>query len=229
MKKIFTLIVMAVMALGANAQKYYFQEGDVASAGKLDGKVYADGFVKLVDPVGKMAIDANNAYFGDADTQTKFTHRLKSGGKSQTAETKLNQIELAIAEAGTLKIYVRTGSNTATDRNLVVTQGESKLYDAVVQESDAIKVKGLDEADPDKETIIYPVVTVAVAAGKVVLTYPIGSLNFYGFEAANGATAIQTVKAAQANDGAVYNLAGQKVGNDFKGIVIKDGKKMLQK
>ena len=30
-------------------------------------------------------------------------------------------------------------------------------------------------------------------------------------------------------DGAVYNLAGQKVGNDFKGIVIKNGKKMLQK
>lgn len=229
MKKIFTLIVMAVMALSANAQKYYFQEGDVASVGTLNGKVYADGFVTLVDPVGKMAIDANNAYFGDADTQTKFTHRLKSGGKSQTAETKLNQIELAIAEAGTLKIYVRTGSNTATDRNLVVTQGESKLYDAVVKESDAIKVKGLDEADPDKETIIYPVVTVAVAAGKVVLTYPIGSLNFYGFEAANGATAIQTVKATQANDGAVYNLAGQKVGNDFKGVVIKEGKKMLQK
>jgi hypothetical protein len=45
----------------------------------------------------------------------------------------------------------------------------------------------------------------------------------------NETTAIQTVKAAQATDGAVYNLAGQKVGNDFKGIVIKDGKKMLQK
>jgi hypothetical protein len=44
-----------------------------------------------------------------------------------------------------------------------------------------------------------------------------------------GPDAIQTVKAAQATDGAVYNLAGQKVGNDFKGIVIKDGKKMLQK
>ena len=229
MKKIFTLIVMAVMALSANAQKYFFGEGDVASTGTLNGKVYADGFVTLVDPAGKMAIDANNAYFGDADTQTKFTHRVKSGGKSQTAETKLNQIELAIAEAGTLKIYVRTGSNSATDRNLVVTQGESKLYDAVVKESDAIKVKGLDEADPDKETFIYPVVTVTVAAGKVVLTYPIGSLNFYGFEAANGATAIQTVKATQANDGAVYNLAGQKVGNDFKGVVIKEGKKMLQK
>ena len=43
-----------------------------------------------------------------------------------------------------------------------------------------------------------------------------------------GATAIENVK-IQTADGVMYNLAGQKVGNDFKGIVIKDGKKMLQK
>ena len=43
-----------------------------------------------------------------------------------------------------------------------------------------------------------------------------------------GATAIENVK-VQTVDGVMYNLSGQKVGNDFKGIVIKDGKKMLQK
>ncbi len=35
--------------------------------------------------------------------------------------------------------------------------------------------------------------------------------------------------AASALKGAAYNLAGQKVGNDFKGVVVKDGKKMIQK
>lgn len=44
-----------------------------------------------------------------------------------------------------------------------------------------------------------------------------------------GATLIDAVRAAQANDGAVYNLAGQKVANDFKGIVIKNGKKVVIK
>lgn len=224
MKKIFTLIAVAAMALSANAQKYYFQESDVASAGTLDGKSFAD-FITLVDTDGKMAIDGNNAYFGDANTQTKFSYRLKSGGKSSSK----NQIHLAIAEAGTLKVYARTGSNSATDRNLVVTQNEAELYNQVVQEADAVLVKGLDESDPEKETKVYPAVTVEVAAGEVVLTYPTGSMNFYGFEAGSGATAIHTVKAAQANDGAVYNLAGQKVANDFKGIVIKNGKKMQQK
>lgn len=43
-----------------------------------------------------------------------------------------------------------------------------------------------------------------------------------------GATVIENVKVQMA-DGVVYNLAGQKVGNDFKGIVIKNGKKILQK
>ena len=42
-------------------------------------------------------------------------------------------------------------------------------------------------------------------------------------------TAIQTVKAAAAQDGAIYNLAGQKVSESYKGVVIKNGKKMVTK
>ena len=43
------------------------------------------------------------------------------------------------------------------------------------------------------------------------------------------ATAIQTVKTAKAENGAIYNLAGQKVNAAYKGVVIKDGKKYIQK
>ena len=42
-------------------------------------------------------------------------------------------------------------------------------------------------------------------------------------------TAIQTVKTAKAENGAIYNLAGQKVNAAYKGVVIKDGKKYIQK
>ena len=42
------------------------------------------------------------------------------------------------------------------------------------------------------------------------------------------ATAIKGVKAA-AENGAIYNIAGQKVAASYKGIVIKDGKKYIQK
>jgi hypothetical protein len=44
------------------------------------------------------------------------------------------------------------------------------------------------------------------------------------------ASGISTINAAEkVSNGAIYNLAGQKVGKDFKGLVIKNGKKMIQK
>ena len=42
-------------------------------------------------------------------------------------------------------------------------------------------------------------------------------------------TAIETVEAVKANDGAIYNLAGQKVDKSYKGIVIMNGKKVVLK
>ena len=45
----------------------------------------------------------------------------------------------------------------------------------------------------------------------------------------SGGTAIQNVKAATAKEGVRYNLAGQKVNASYKGVVIMNGKKYLQK
>ena len=42
-------------------------------------------------------------------------------------------------------------------------------------------------------------------------------------------TAIKSVKKANAENGAIYNLAGQKVSASYKGVVIKNGKKYIQK
>ena len=44
-----------------------------------------------------------------------------------------------------------------------------------------------------------------------------------------GTTGIKEIKNVQLQNNAVYNLAGQKVGNDYKGIVIVNGKKFMQK
>ena len=44
-----------------------------------------------------------------------------------------------------------------------------------------------------------------------------------------GSTGISTVKTVRVDDGAIYNLAGQKVEADYKGLVIKNGKKVMQK
>ena len=40
---------------------------------------------------------------------------------------------------------------------------------------------------------------------------------------------IKTAKAIRVENGAIYNLSGQKVDANYKGVVIINGKKVLQK
>jgi hypothetical protein len=55
-------------------------------------------------------------------------------------------------------------------------------------------------------------------------------IGFGGYEfTPSGETGIANVKAAQNANASIYNLAGQKVSKDYKGVVILNGKKMIQK
>ena len=195
-----------------------FTDGDTAG----DGAVFSKGDFKLtqVDTDGKTAIDGNNVYFGTADNYQKFTHRLKTGGKSGSK----NSLTLTIPSDGTLNVYVRTGSNSATDRNLVLTQDGTELYNQVVQEADAITV-----TMGENDNKVYPVVTVNVKAGEVAVGYPTGSLNFYGFEFIAGASGVNAVIVEKAKNNIRYNLAGQRVDESYKGVVIMNGKKFVVK
>ena len=181
MKKLFTLIAVAVMALTASAEKITF--GDAAIAKGSIPASFSDGslVLSITDADKKQSVDLNNAYFGDASAQEKFTSRLKVGGKSSAK----NALSLSIPGAGTLKVYVRTGSNDATDRTLTLTQGGTSLYNKVVQEADAVVVPiegAISETNPTGDTKVYPVISVPVTAGTVSVEYAVNSLNFYGFE-----------------------------------------------
>ena len=140
-------------------------------------------------------------------------------------------MSIAVPASGTLQVCARTGSNSATDRNLVLTQDGKELYNKVVQESDATSIT-LDDGNESK---VYPIISVAVNQGTVEVTYPTGSMNFYSmnfyaFTFTPGTTGISsTVENQKANDGATYNLAGQRVDKNYKGIVISDGKKVIRK
>ena len=127
----------------------------------------------ITDPDNKMSIDANTARFGTVEAFKDYTHRLKTGGKSSSTK---NFITLNIPEEGQLRIAVRTGSNSATDRNLVIAQGVDTLYNQVVKEEDKTEVPG-----EESSTNYYPYIIVDVNAGSVVLSYPTNGLNFYAF------------------------------------------------
>ncbi len=188
MKKIFTLLAVVLVALSANAQKITFGEGDIASAGTLNGKTYTnEGMVLTVtDGEGKFSVDANNAWFGDASAQVQFTHRLKTGGKSQTTSGKERWLTLTLPTSGTLRISARSASSSETGRNIVIVQNGTTLLDQIVKDEDHISVEIAEninpETNPTGATKVYPIYEVAVAAGEAEINFPNGSVNFYCFE-----------------------------------------------
>ena len=225
MKKFFTLIAAVAMAASVNAQVFTF-DTDYA-AGSVPASITSNGLVlSIVDTKSKISVDANTAYFGTADSYERFAKRMKSGGKSSSN----NKLTLTLPADGTLKVYARTGSSDATNRNVILTQNDTELANKVLLESEAVSVNMMvDGVEVAKK--VYPAVSVAVKAGDVVITYPVGSINFYGFEfVASGTSGISNINASEAaNEGATFNLLGQKVASNAKGLVIKNGKKFINK
>ena len=169
-----TLVVMAI-----NAEQIGWNEYDVTSSSGLDDVSFSDGEFELViiGSRSKFVIDASNAYFGDAESQTQFTHRLKTGSPSSSG----NYFVLEIPRAGKLYMYARCASSSATDRHIIMRANGIEVFNQIVKESDAIQVPGLDETNPEILTKVYPVHVIDVDSGTLVVTYPNGSMNFYGF------------------------------------------------
>ena len=74
-------------------------------------------------------------------------------------------------------------------------------------------------------------VTINAVAGGTYYVLAAGTrLGFYGFKFTAGTTGISNINASEAaNEGATFNLLGQKVASNAKGLVIKNGKKFINK
>ena len=210
---------MAAFAATVSAQKIEFTQA--YDKLQVPGTFEKDGFVLTVtdtDNSGKISVDGNTAYFGTADNYVSFGFRLKTGGKSSSK----NALSLTLPQDGTIKIYARTGSNSATDRNVILTQKETsaELLNKVLLESEAVET--VIDGDVKK---VYPVLSASAKAGVVDITYPVNSINFYCFELVTSAGVSQILTPEV--EGETYNLSGVKVADDTKGIVIKNGKKVV--
>ncbi len=218
MKKLFTLLATVAMATSMNAQVISF--GDAAVANADLPAAWTNGDVKLaLTNDGKPVIDLNTANFGTADAWDTFATRLKTGGKSSTTRF----LTLTVPSDGKVKIAARTGSNSDNTRTIVLTQDGTDILTYTFDEANAITAS-------DGTTKVYPYAETAVKAGDIVITFPINGINIYAIEFVAAATGINTVSSAQPmSDNAVYNLAGQRVGKNYKGVVIVNGKKAIQK
>lgn len=223
MKKFFTLIAAVAMAASVSAQVFSF---DTEYAQKsVPASITSNGLVlTLTDPEGKTAVDKNSQYFGTADSYIQFTKRLKTGGKSTTSK---NYLTLALPSDGTLKVYARTGGSG--ERNIILTQGETQLINKILSDAESVKVDMGTDGTPDEKTVFTPI-SVSAKKGDVTISYPSNAIYIYGFELVSGTTGITSINAAStAKADVLYNLAGQQVSKSYKGIVVKNGKKFLNK
>ncbi|MFA6718753.1 MAG: hypothetical protein WCS15_06715, partial [Prevotella sp.] len=116
-------------------------------------------------------------------------------------------------------VAARSSNKDAIDRTVVLNQDGQDLVSQLVYDAQAISV--------DSKTV-YPYVTANVKAGTIAVNFPIDGINFYAFEFTATTMGIKNVSTST-NSQEVYNLAGQRVSNTYKGVIIQDGKKSVQK
>lgn len=116
-------------------------------------------------------------------------------------------------EEVTLVSYNLPASADATESQVLTTNAKNET----IIPADGIKSNGT--------------ITFNVAAGGTYYVLAAGTkLGFFGFKFTTGTSGISNINASEAaNEGATFNLMGQKVASNAKGLVIKNGKKFINK
>lgn len=212
MKKIFTLIAVCAMALTVNAQgKYAMEEGEEIAYG--------------TQPAKDKRVENCKMYFGDkdyAETTNNFAAAAADASvEGYTAYTKGNDVN-GNKDGGTIYMFI-----PAIDGNITVAVVLNANKAFHISE-DGTDMAGFEGITVDEK--YYGTYTFNVKANSTYKVWCDGSkLGFYGFEFKEGSsTGINTVKSASEN-GVRYNLSGQKVAEDYKGVVIENGKKVVMK
>ncbi len=223
MKKIFTLIAVACMAMSVNAQGSFGLEPS-------DAAIPAGTKITSVTGITMTFGDAGAADFAAPEEHSKLQALVGA-----TAYTKGNGTN-GNKDNGTTYYFEPTVAGTLTvagvynaGKTILVKldnhSGEDVSFSAI--DSDGAAVELTDGQVADK---LYGAVVFSVEAGKKYSVGLSGSkMGFYGFKFETGSAGISTVKAGTNVNAPAYNLAGQQVSKDFKGVVVKNGKKMIQK
>lgn len=215
MKKFFTLIAAVVMAASANAQttEWNFSDWDATN---ITENTVKDGLTVYASSDKPITIDANKKTVDDVT----YTQRLKLGGSGAVTDLSALSRVLSFDVTGPCDIYVVAAhaSSSGDDRAL--------KFDAVVDDAATnFGEMSLAAKETKSATIKY-----TGSAAKILIYSAKSGINLYDVKVTTGTTGIKDVKAAaNADEAATYNMAGQKVGKNYKGIVIKNGKKTVQK
>ena len=209
MKKFFTLVAMAFMAIGANAQGVIAEIDWTKESAYYEGVWYSDLAEVSVD--GGLVInctqpDPENANYWEPQVpMIAHIPELAEGGQYQV------QFAVNAPAAGEIRLDFCSwteGAKTTQDWVGTVAAGDNELT-----------VDFLDYPGATTDAMIF------YQCGKIPGKHVISYVKVLDLEA----SAIKNVKATKVVNNARYNLAGQKVDASYKGIVIQNGKKFIQK
>ena len=226
MKKFFTLIAVAMMAVCANAQGTYgLQNGDAGVASGTQEKSVANitmtwGVAGGADFKGG---NKKNDVLKDQLGATAYCEGNGANGK--LTEGTVYFFEPALD--GTLTVgWVLNGGKKFYIQECSGSEPQDVTFTTVDAEGSAVE---LVCGGTLESKLTGGLSTFAVAKGKKYAVYCAGSkLGFYGFkfEITSGISNLEVENAA---DNTTYNVAGQKVSENTKGLVIKSGKKFINK
>ena len=245
MKKLLTLVAAAFMAVGVNAQPEDVIK--VTSGNSVWGQMFVDDGVPFEWPgrtfVSTDKLTAEKLYAGSnlKDSEDKDLTYARESGSVQTYT-----IEFGATPTVKLQICVNCiipnqyGGGHSTMRYKPLTIEDNKASFTVSKEDcsyTGLSYKKVMEGETetwiqDKEYTDEPqdVTSLVLQACEEHATYPavikIKSIK----RVTTTPTGISKVENLEvAKDGKSFNLAGQQVGKNYKGVVIKNGKKMVIK
>ena len=217
MKKIFTLIAVAAMALTVNAQTTVFSATPLTTLG-----------ANWDTPTGETEITATYAEIAGGkmytiNQQDAEKQMIKKQGNEYAFQCTNNNTFFKVVldealQAGDV-ISARMQSRTDTDLGLFFDKSDSRP-----SETTTSIILASADAQAWVDTPTYKVAADDAICGEKTFQ----STYFNTFKITRSSTTgIQGVQAEKA-DAAAYNLAGQKVSENYKGVVIKNGKKVVK-
>jgi len=151
-----------------------------------------------------------------------YSQRLKSGGTGGFSEAGEEKRTMKFDVTGDCTIYIDCCSASSSDERSINIY--TKPYTKESTDADIAKTVPAVAGNPVRQTFDY------TGSATTITIQPAGGSNFYGIYVKSGATGItKTVFNANDVNAPIYNLAGQKVDKSYKGVVIQNGKKMIQK
>lgn len=213
MKKIFTLIASVIVAMSVNAQEQKVWNFSDWEATTFNAVTTIDGLTVMANEENTVVIDGNNKTIEGANNTYKCTQRLKLGG---TGSAEARNLNFEVTGPCTINVGLISSSSSA-DRTLNVATG---TFDNVVANLQAVGSPAQEQTykyESNEPTTVY-------------LYSPSSGVNIYYIEVTYTSTNINNAIVEQGNENApVYNLAGQRVNKDSKGVLIQNGKKFINK